>query len=140
MSADHRGCSRIGGLESLAALLHRDITERIIGASFDVHNSLGKGLAEKAYENALVVKLQKLGLKAEQQKRLPVIFEAQNVGEQIVDLVVDNVVLVEIKAVQTLSKTHESQILGYLKNTRFEVGLLINFSDRVEFKRFVYSY
>lgn len=124
----------------MAALLHRDITERIIGASFDVHNSLGKGLAEKAYENALVVKLQKLGLKAEQQKRLPVIFEAQNVGEQIVDLVVDNVVLVEIKAVQTLSKTHESQILGYLKNTRFEVGLLINFSDRVEFKRFVYSY
>ena len=124
----------------MSTLLHGDLTEKIIGASFDVHNSLGKGLVEKTYENALCVKLRNLGLKVEQQKCLPVIFEDQNIGEQIVDLVVENVVLVEIKAVRSLSKTHESQILGYLKNTKFEVGLLINFGDRVQFKRFIYSY
>jgi GxxExxY protein len=124
----------------MSTLLHGDLTEKIIGASFDVHNSLGKGLVKKTYENALCVKLRNLGLKVEQQKCLPVIFDDQNIGEQIVDLVVENVVLVEIKAIRSLSKTHESQILGYLKNTKFEVGLLINFGDRVEFKRFIYSY
>ena len=129
-----------GVLKPMTLLLHSDITEKIIGASFDVHNSLGKGLTEKSYENALCIKLNKLGLKVEQQKCLPVIFEEQRIGEQIVDVVVDNLVLLEIKAVQALSKAHESQILGYLKNTRFEVGLLINFGDRVEFKRFVYSF
>ena len=124
----------------MSNLLHGDITEKIIGASFDVHNSLGKGLAEKPYENALCVKLRSLGLRVEQQKGLPVFFEGQNIGVQIVDLVVNDVVLVEIKAVRAISKSHESQILGYLKNTKFEVGLLINFGDRVEFKRFVHSY
>lgn len=73
----------MGVLEAMSTLLYSDITEKIIGASFDVHNSLGKGLAEKAYENALCVKLQKLGFKTEQQKSLPVIFEGQHVGEQI---------------------------------------------------------
>jgi GxxExxY protein len=130
----------MGGLGPMSHLLHADITEKIIGASFDVHNSLGKGLTEKTYENALYVKLQKLGLKVEQQKCLPVFFEGQNIGEQIVDLVVENLVPVEIKAIQNLTKTHKSQILGYLKNTKFEVGLLINFGDHVEFKRFIYSY
>jgi GxxExxY protein len=124
----------------MTALLHADITEKIIGASFDVHNSLGKGLTEKTYENALSLKLQERGLKVEQQKCLPVVLDGRVVGEQIVDVVVESLVLVEIKAVQALSKTHESQILGYLKNTRFELGLLINFGDRVEFKRFVYSF
>jgi GxxExxY protein len=85
-------------------------------------------------------KLQKLGLGVEQQKSLPIFFEGERIGEQIIDLVVGNLVRVEIKAVQSLSKTHESQILGYLKNTKFELGLLINFGDRVEFKRFIYSY
>ena len=79
--ADQRGCSQKGVLVSMPTLLHGDITEKIIGASFDVHNSLGKGLAEKTYENALFLKLQKLGLKVEQQKCLPVVFEGQTIGE-----------------------------------------------------------
>jgi GxxExxY protein len=102
--------------------------------------SLGRGLSEKTYENALCAKLRKLGLKADQQKSLPIVLEGERVGDQIVDVVVEGVVLVEIKAVRSLSKTRASQILGYLKNTRFEVGLLINFGNRVEFRRFVCSF
>ncbi|MBF8295036.1 MAG: 3 family protein [Bacteroidetes bacterium] len=120
-------------------LLFRDITEKIIGAAFEVHNALGKGLSEKTYENALALKLQRLGLRISQQKELPVMFEGQKVGEQVVDLLVEECVIVEIKAIQNLSRSNEAQLLGYLKNTHFQVGLLINFGDRVEFKRFVYS-
>ena len=71
---------------------------------------------------------------------LPVFFDNQRVGEQIVDLVVEGCVLVEVKAVQDLTRAHKSQLLGYLKNTSFELGLLINFGDRVEFERLIYSY
>jgi GxxExxY protein len=121
-------------------LLFSDITEKIIGAAFEVHNALGKGLSEKAYENALALKLQSLGLRVCQQKELPVMFEGQEVGKQVVDLLVEECVIVEIKAVQNISRSNEAQLLGYLRNTHFQVGLLINFGDRVEFKRFVHSY
>ncbi|MBI3786944.1 MAG: GxxExxY protein [Ignavibacteriales bacterium] len=120
-------------------LLYPDITEKIIGAAFAVHNSLGKGLTEKTYENAFIVKLQSSALHIEQQKALPIVFENKQVGEQIVDLLVENKIIIEIKAVEHLQKNHETQILGYLKNTKFQVGLLINFGTRVEFKRFVHS-
>jgi GxxExxY protein len=93
--------------------LYAELTEKIIGAAFTVHNSLGKGLGEKTYENALVVKLQQLGLGVEQQKTLPVYFGNQKVGEQIVDLVIEQRVLIEIKTVSHLLKQHETQILGY---------------------------
>ncbi len=123
----------------MVELLFSDITEKIIGAAFGVHNALGKRLSEKTYENALALKLLNLGLRISQQKELPVVFEGQKVGEQVVDLLVEESVVVEIKAVQNISKSHEAQLLGYLKNTHFQVGLLLNFGDRVEFKRFVYS-
>lgn len=124
---------------STSDLLYSDITEKIIGAAFAVHNSLGKGLTEKTYENAFIVKLQNSALQVEQQKTLPIFFENKRVGEQIVDLLVDNKIIVEIKAIEHLQKNHETQILGHLKNTKFQVGLLINFGTRVEFKRFVHS-
>lgn len=124
----------------MVELLFSDITEKIIGAAFEVHNALGKGLSEKAYENALALKLQSLGLRVCQQKELPVMFEGQEVGKQVVDLLVEECVIVEIKAVQNISRSNEAQLLGYLRNTHFQVGLLINFGDRVEFKRFVHSY
>ena len=104
-----------------------------------MHNALGKGLSEKTYENALALKLQGLGLRISQQKELPVMFEGQKIGEQVVDLLVEECVIVEIKAIQNLSRSNEAQLPGYLKNTHFQDGLLINFGDRVEFKRFVYS-
>lgn len=117
--------------------LYSDLTEKIIGAAFAVHNSLGKGLTEKTYENALCHKLQQLGLSIEQQKVLPVYFENRKVGDQIIDLVVENRVLVETKAVSRLVEAHESQLLGYLKNTHFQLGLLINFGSKVQVRRLI---
>jgi GxxExxY protein len=133
-------CADLNQREGMTKLLHGDITEKILGAAFAVHNALGKGLSEKTYENALSLKLQQAELKVEQQKALPVYFEGQKVGEQIVDLVIEGCVLVEVKAVQDLTRGHKSQLLGYLKNTNFELGLLINFGDRVEFERLIYSF
>jgi GxxExxY protein len=120
-------------------LLYGDITEKVIGVAFRVHNSLGKGLSEKVYEQAMMNAIRDLGLPVEHQKPLPVFFDNKKVGEQIVDLLVDAKVIVELKAVQQLSKDHHSQLLGYLKNTQFQVGLLINFGDRVQFKRLIYT-
>lgn len=120
-------------------LLFGDISEKIIGAAFEVHNALGRGLSEKTYENALALRLQQLNLKVDQQKCLPVVFEGQKVGEQVVDLLVQDCVIVELKAVRTLLRSHETRILGYLKNTNYQLGLLINFGDRVEIKRLIYS-
>lgn len=119
--------------------MYGDLTQKVIGAAFDVHNSLGKGLNEKVYENALSVRLRDLGLSVEQQKALPVYFDNHKVGEQIVDLVVDERVIVETKAVDRLLKNHEAQLLGYLKNTQFQLGLLINFGSRVQFKRLIFT-
>ena len=126
-------------MKASGPLLYGDLTEKIIGAAFDVHNALGKGLSEKVYENALVVRLKELGITAEQQKVLPVLFSEQKVGEQVVDVLVEDRVIVETKAVEHLMKSHESQLLGYLKNTRYRLGLLINFGARVEFKRLIFS-
>jgi GxxExxY protein len=120
-------------------LLYGDLTQKVIGAAFDVHNSLGKGLNERVYENALSVRLRDLGLSVEQQKVLPVYFDNHKVGEQIVDLVVDERVIVETKAVHRLLKNHEAQLLGYLKNTQFQLGLLMNFGSRVQFKRLIFT-
>lgn len=117
--------------------LYAGITEKIIRTAFDVHNTLGKGLTEKTYENALVVGLQRFGMKVEQQKPMPVFFENEKVGEQIIDLVVDGKVIVETKAVRQLLKDHETQLLGYLRNTKLQVGLIINFGSSVEVKRFI---
>ena len=116
--------------------LYADLTEKIIGAAFFVHNSLGKGLSEKTYENALV-KLRHLGIKVDQQKTLPLFFDNEKVGDQVIDLVVDKKIIVETKAVKRLLKDHETQLLIYLKNTRFQVGLLINFGSSVEVKRLI---
>ena len=120
-------------------LLYGDLTQKIIGAAFDVHNSLGKGLNEKVYENALSIRLRDLGLSVEQQKALPVYFGNHKVGEQIVDLLVDERVIVETKAVDRLLKNHEAQLLAYLKNTQFQLGLLVNFGSRVQFKRLIFT-
>jgi len=118
---------------------HADLTEKIIGAFFTVYNSLGYGFSEKVYENALVLELRKLGLKVEQQKRITVYYDGQVVGEYLADIVVNGVVIIELKAVRQLLKEHEAQLLNYLKATMIEVGLLLNFGPKAEFKRKVYD-
>jgi GxxExxY protein len=118
---------------------HADVTEKIIGAYYTVYNTLGYGFAEKVYENALVLELRKSGCCVEAQKPIEVYYEGQQVGEYFADMVVNDVVIVELKAVRTLLKEHEAQLLNYLKATMIEVGLLFNFGPEPQFRRRVYD-
>ena len=115
-----------------------DITYAINGAVFEVNKVLGSGFLEKVYENALMVELKRRGLQAKSQVPLKVIYKGETVGEYFADIVVENKVLIELKAVDQLAKGHEAQLLNYLHATGIKVGLLINFNGpRAEIKRFV---
>ncbi len=119
--------------------LHKEITEQIIESYYKVYNQLGYGFLEKVYENALCNTLKQKGLVCEKQKPISVYFENEIVGEYFADLVVENKVIVEIKSVENLCKDHENQLIHYLKATKIEVGLLINFGRNAKFIRRVFS-
>lgn len=118
---------------------HSDITEKIIGAAYEVYNHLGYGFLEKIYENALCLELTRQGLAVQQQCSLQVGYKGEIVGEYIADMVVENKVIIEIKAVNNLDKSHEAQLINYLKSTGIEVGLLINFGPRIDIKRRIFN-
>ncbi len=118
---------------------HSEITDKILKAFFQVHTELGYGFAEKVYENALVILLQELRLRVEQQKRINVYFHRQIVGEYIADLVINDVILLELKAVQKIIAQHSAQLWNYMKATEFEVGLLLNFGPKAVFQRRVFD-
>ena len=111
------------------------LTEKIIGCAYSVHNKLGSGFLEKVYENSLMIELKKNGLKAEQQYPIPVKYDEYLVGDYYADILVENEIVVEIKAVENLNKKHEAQVVNYLNGTGLEIGLLINFGESVEVKR-----
>jgi GxxExxY protein len=112
------------------------ITEKIIGCAYTVANILGCGFLEKVYENALAHELRKKGLVVLQQAAMNVIYDGIVVGEYVSDLLVENEILVELKAVKALDNIHMAQCMNYLKATGHEVCLLINFgSPRIEVKR-----
>jgi GxxExxY protein len=108
---------------------HSDITARIIGAAYEVHNGLGPGFLEKVYENALLVELTRAGLAVRQQEPMKVTYKGANVGEFAADLVVEE------KAVSQLTKEHEVQLVNYLRASGINVGLLVNFGRSVQVKR-----
>ena len=112
-----------------------DSTQRIIGCAYKVHNSLGSGFLEKVYENAVRIELEKLGLNIKQQEPVNVTYEGQVVGEYYADLWVDGRVVIELKAVQTLTQRHEVQLVNYLTATGIDNGLLLNFGPSVQVKR-----
>ena len=112
---------------------HDDITEKIIEAFFHVYNSLGYGFLEKVYENALILELKKMGLSAVAQVPIRVLYAGELVGEYFADI------LVEIKAAKTIGPEHEAQLLNYLKATSTEVGLILNFGPKAEFKRKIFD-
>ena len=118
---------------------HSEITGKVLGAFFQVYKELGYGFSEKVYENALAILLRELGLTVEQQVSITVYFQGQIVGEYIADLIVNGVVLLELKAVRNLIDQHSAQTLNYLKATKIEVGLLLNFGPKAEYKRKVYD-
>ena len=112
-----------------------DLTQIIIGCAYKVHNALGSGFLEKVYENALRIELEKLGLRVRQQEPISVTYEGQVVGEYFADLWVDESVVIELKAAQTLAKVNEVQLVNYLTATGIDTGLLLNFGPSVQVKR-----
>ena len=118
---------------------HKALTQKIIGAFYTVYNSLGYGFLEKVYENALSIELAAIGLKFEQQARILVFYGSEVVGEYFADLLINNSVIVELKAARTLAPEHEAQLLNYLKATPYEVGLLLNFGPEPQIKRKTYD-
>ncbi len=118
---------------------YSDITEKIIKAAYDVYNTLGYGFLEKVYENALAIELKEIGMPSEQQKQIKVYYKKIIVGDYIADLVVENKVIVEVKAVQAIEKIHEVQLVNYLKATDIDVGLLVNFGPEIQIKRKIYD-
>ena len=120
-------------------MLHSDITEKIIKAFYKVNNTLGFGFLEKVYENAMVIELRKLGYNVLQQKNIKVHYENQEVGDYFADLLVNDSVIVELKAAENLCEEHEAQLINYLKATKIEVGLLMNFGKKAEFVRKIFT-
>ena len=117
-------------------LKHSDITDKVLNAFFKiVYPQLGYGFLEKVYENALAIALRQMGLKVEQQARILVYFANEMVGEYYADLLVEDCVIVELKAAQSINREHEAQLLNYLRATPYEVGLLLNFGPKPEFRR-----
>ena len=112
-----------------------ELTQKIIGCAYTVHNTLGPGFLEKVYENSLRIELEKLGLRVKQKEPINVIYDGQVVGEYYADLWVDERVVIELKAVQTIIKQHEVQLVNYLAATGIDCGLLLNFGSSVQVKR-----
>jgi len=119
-------------------LLHANITDKIIASAYDVYNKLGFGFSEKIYENAMMIKLSQKNLPSIQQAPINVHFEGQLVGEYFADILVDNKIIVELKAVSMLAKAHEAQLVNYLKATNMKVGLLKNFGEKLKIVRRVF--
>src|SRR5687768_13796628 len=118
---------------------HGELTGRVIEAFYVVYNRLGYGSLEKVYENALALELRKRGLRVQQQMPISVYYEGVVVGEYFADLLVEDCVVVEIKAAERLCEEHSIQLLNYLKATAIEVGLLVNFGPKPETKRKVFE-
>lgn len=108
-------------------MIYQDVTDKIIKAFYNVYNTLGYGFLEKVYENALVYELDKLGLNTIQQKPIKVYYDKILVGEYFADIIVENKVVIELKAVEAFQESHANQLMNYLKATDMEVGLLLNF-------------
>jgi GxxExxY protein len=114
------------------------LTKGIIGCAYTVHNTLGAGFLEKVYENALAHELRKSGLNGLQQHRLAVHYDGVVVGEYVTDLVVENTVIVELKAVRELDASHAAQALNCVVATNSPIALLINFGSRVQVRRLLH--
>ena len=115
---------------------YEELTEKIIGCAYIVHNKMGFGFLESVYEKCMLIELKKVGLKAEAQKHITVFYDEEVVGDFKADIFVENTIIVELKSVRRIIKEHEVQVVNYLTATKKDVGLLLNFAvDKVEIKR-----
>ena len=120
-------------------LKHGSLTDQILRVFYDVYNELGHGFLESVYHRSLVLALETAGLKVCSRVAIPVWFRGQQVGHFEADVLVENCVLLELKAARTLDASHRAQVMNYLRATEIEVGLLLNFGEKPEFKRVVFD-
>ncbi len=119
--------------------LHSELTDKIIASAYEVHRELGAGFLEKVYENALLIELQTQGLKVKRQEPLNVYYKNKIIGDYYADLIIEDKVIIEIKAINEMNKAHEAQLINYLKATGIKIGLLINFGNKLQIKRKIYN-
>lgn len=119
--------------------LHSDLTDQIISCFYAVYNKLGYGFLEKVYERSLCIELRNRGLKVNSQYPINVYYENEIVGEYYADIIVNDQVIIELKAIERLSEVHSNQLVNYLKATDKEIGLLLNFGVKPEIKRKIYT-
>ena len=120
-------------------LLHKDTTDIILKSFYKVYNNLGYGFLEKVYENALLYEFRNQGLDCEKQKPIKVYYEQIQVGEYYADIIVNECIILELKAAESIAEEHEFQLINYLKATEIEIGLLLNFGKNPEFKRKIFT-
>ncbi|MGL6097506.1 MAG: GxxExxY protein [Fimbriiglobus sp.] len=120
-------------------MTHADLTDRIIGAFYDVYNALGWGFLDRVYHNAFIHELRKRGIAVEPNARIDVFYDGVRVGEYFADMLVDGCVILELKAVERLTAEHDAQLLNYLKATTVSVGLLLNFGPKPQVRRKVFE-
>lgn len=132
-------CVSVANIERLGRTMeYEELTYAINGAVFEVNRILGPGFMEKVYENALLAELKYRGIKAESQVPIKIDYKGNIVGEYLADIVVDQRIIIELKATEFLLKVHDAQILNYLKATGLKLGLLVNFTyPKAEIKRFI---
>ena len=118
-------------------LIYEELSNKVINAYYNVQKILGKGLAEKVYENALCIELEEMGIPYVRQKELPVEYKGRNIGNYIADIVVDEKIILELKAVNAITQEHVAQTLNYINLTHSKVGYILNFSQQegLGFKR-----
>jgi GxxExxY protein len=120
-------------------LKHKELTDGILKTFYEVYNELGYGFLEKVYQNSMYIELKNKGYKVEAQNKIKVYYKGTEVGEYYADLIVENLVILELKAVDYIVKDFENQILNYLRSTDCEVGLLLNFGKKPEFRRKIFE-
>ena len=123
----------------MSTFLHKSITEDILKVYYDIYNQLGYGFLEKVYQNAMFFELRNKGYDVKAQSPIKVYLKGQLIGEYYADLIIDNKIIVELKACELLMSVHIAQLMNYLKATEVEVGLLLNFGEEPEFKRIIYT-
>ncbi|NVO20893.1 MAG: GxxExxY protein [Bacteroidetes bacterium] len=120
-------------------LLYKDLTDSILRTFYDVYNALGFGFHEKVYQNSMYLELGCRGYKVESQKQIKVYYKGCQVGEYFADLIVNECVILELKAAEAIVPEFEMQLINYLRGTDAEVGLLLNFGKKAEFRRKVFE-
>ena len=126
-------------MESNRAIKYRELTEKVIGVFFEVYNELGHGFLESVYQKSFELALASKGLRVLRKIEVPVWFRGHQVGDFEADILVEECVLLELKAVRSLDSSHQAQLLNYLRATEIEVGILFNFGIKPEFKRMAFD-